>query len=325
MVIAIIAILIGLLLPAVQKVREAAARMKCTNNLRQLGLACHSYNDRNGALPPAIVLPGANVNDGNTSNIDQANVGPNWLIFLLADFEQDNLQKTVNLSGWLTPGGSGGDATWKNLRDKSIGTLICPTDPESGVGKLSSQSAAGVPTWARGNYAANCGPQWFYASVDGSSGDGGFGVPGKGPFTIAKTTRSSSAISKLTDGTSNTIMLAEIRVGLQPSDLRGAWALGFPGSSVIAAHGRIGDDSRPNDPRSCSDDIQKGKDDWQQGMGNWEPCYSYQATARSKHSGGVNVCFADGSVRSIKDNISEATWQFLNSSDDGQVFSMNDL
>ena len=155
-VIAIIAILIGLLLPAVQKVRAAAARMSCQNNLKQLALACHNYNDQNGGLPPALVHPAAVRGDGNTSNVDGAwganQVGPNWLIFLLPHFEQDNLYKTVNVAGWLTPN-TVGDTSWKNLRTNTIKSLQCPSDSNNGL--PCSQSAAGVTTWARGNRSGN--------------------------------------------------------------------------------------------------------------------------------------------------------------------------
>src|SRR3954453_2567341 len=90
-VIAIIAILIGLLLPAVQKVREAAARMSCSNNLKQMGIACHSYHDSNNTLPPAYYCRFANVgwNDPN-------NTGPTWTVLILPYIEQDNLFKQVS-------------------------------------------------------------------------------------------------------------------------------------------------------------------------------------------------------------------------------------
>src|ERR1700712_3913424 len=93
-VIAIIAILIGLLLPAVQKVREAAARAKCTNNLKQVAIACHAYHDQNGRLPPALWVRGSQV--GWT---DENNCGPSWAVVILPFMEQGPLfnQYAVNI------------------------------------------------------------------------------------------------------------------------------------------------------------------------------------------------------------------------------------
>src|SRR4051794_8335969 len=83
-VIAIIAILIGLLLPAVQRVREAAARLSCENNLKQIGLACHSYHDANSALPPSVYMHRGVSEPGS----QYENFGPNWAVLILPHIEQ---------------------------------------------------------------------------------------------------------------------------------------------------------------------------------------------------------------------------------------------
>src|SRR5579864_2283618 len=100
-VIAIIAILIGLLVPAVQKVREAAARIKCTNNLKQIGTALHNHHDTNGWLPPGYL-------DGNTdpSSTPDNDVGPGWgwASFLLPYIEQQNVYNQINFSQGIGTG-----------------------------------------------------------------------------------------------------------------------------------------------------------------------------------------------------------------------------
>src|SRR5205085_2807502 len=99
-VIAIIAVLIGLLLTAVQKVRESANRMKCQNNLKQLGLAAQSYHDTNQRFPVAVRMPYATPgNDPLTGSMGNP-FGPNWVIFMLPYFEQDNLFRQANVNAY---------------------------------------------------------------------------------------------------------------------------------------------------------------------------------------------------------------------------------
>src|SRR5690349_9537123 len=118
-VIAIIAILIGLLLPAVQKIREAAARMKCTNNLKQIGLALHNYHDANNYFPPGYV--DRNTNPASTPDND---LGPGWAwsSFLLPYLEQDNLYKQINFNVAM---GVGANAA---LAQQPLTIFQCPSD-----------------------------------------------------------------------------------------------------------------------------------------------------------------------------------------------------
>src|SRR5438045_2614972 len=119
-VIAIIAILIGLLVPAVQKVREAAARMKCTNNLKQIGLALHNYHGSNNCFPPGYV--DGNMNRASTPDND---VGPGWgwASLLLPYLEQDNIYKQINFN---QPVGMGVNA---QVSRRSLTIHQCPSDP----------------------------------------------------------------------------------------------------------------------------------------------------------------------------------------------------
>src|SRR5262249_39610788 len=128
-VIAIIAILIGLLLPAVQKIREAANRMKCTNNIKQIALGMHNYNDVNATLPPGVYV--RLINPGAISWQDENNIGPNWAVVILPFIEQDNLYNTVSQSiqnyiAWTTGIGGSNDQNWRNLRGNIVPIYKCP-------------------------------------------------------------------------------------------------------------------------------------------------------------------------------------------------------
>src|SRR5436305_4956007 len=118
-VIAIIAVLIGLLLPAVQKVREAASRISCANNLKQLGLALHTYHDANGSFPPGGVTNDQNV---NAAGLNTAG-GPSWLICILPYMEQGNLYQLYN------PNVPTEFPENLALRTTPVKPYSCPSDP----------------------------------------------------------------------------------------------------------------------------------------------------------------------------------------------------
>src|SRR5689334_5943769 len=160
-VIAIIAILIGLLLPAVQKVREAAARAKCTNNLKQIALAYHNYHDASGKFPAAVMYQlGA-----NTTGTETVNFGPNWAVLILPHIEQGPLysQAADSIARYMkTPGEQG----WRSIRGARIPTYLCPSDTGAETPFDGSVIGSG---WARGNYGANTGPSRFGNTVPTSS------------------------------------------------------------------------------------------------------------------------------------------------------------
>jgi prepilin-type N-terminal cleavage/methylation domain-containing protein len=325
-VIAIIAILIGLLLPAVQKVREAAARAKCMNNLKQLGLAAHNYFDANGSLPPAVQMNYAQAgNWGLTSDLNQP-FGPNWAVFILPYIEQDNLFKSVDVAGYH----NSGSQNWRNLRGTTVPTFLCPLETRGNVPfGTGSASAGGYSGWARGNYAANAGPGYWADTVNGSGGDieinwgSGNWIYGNKPVMGINYGAKINLISA-EDGTSNTILFNHLRVGVEARDSRGSWALGMPGASVTVANA-WGDSPTPNDNNEASDDVQYCDQFFYSGigtndlMGCWTGCWSWQAQARSKHSVGNPTCFADGSVRTISNAVSNQTWAYLLSPNDGRA------
>ena len=322
-VIAIIAILIGLLLPAVQKVREAAARTQCSNNQKQLVIACHNYQDANQKLPPTVMQGSFS---GAIDDYNQ-NFGPNWAVLILPYIEQGALYNQAQASIQLYM--VNGDNTWRGIRGTKIKTFLCPSD----VGGEVTANAAGGG-WARGNYGANAGPgmhwnggsvgvanknnnQWqdnnpnwnpveYYPSyMTGWSGGGAMVVNG------------GTKLNTLSDGTSSTILIDELRIGWNGNDIRGTWAMGQAGASISAGNGRI-DTPTPNVSYSGWDDIQGCQDNPNIGMGCCG-CNSWQVTAKSRHTGGVMTGFADGSVKFISNSISQRTWFLIHSRNDGQV------
>jgi prepilin-type N-terminal cleavage/methylation domain-containing protein len=315
-VIAIIAILIGLLLPAVQKIREAANRMSCQNNLKQLGLACHNYHDTVGELPPAVQMQNTGI---NRTVANGQNFGPNWAVLVLPYIEQDNMfrQVAASIGNYML----NGDSNWRAIRSNRIKTLRCPSDP----GVNSDYMSVGN-NWARGNYACNAGgihgPETAWTSTEGGRSPTNDWAWGGLPSTLraggVMCINFGHGIHRIPDGSSNTVMLAEIRTGshLSPQDPRGTWALGFPGASVICGQSSW-DNTVPNTREDNSDDCEGCINDPLNGMGAWPGCPYQQANARSRHTGGVSVCLADGSVRFVKNTISQAQWWYMNASDDG--------
>jgi prepilin-type N-terminal cleavage/methylation domain-containing protein len=297
-VIAIIAILIGLLLPAVQKVREAAARMTCQNNIKQLGIAAHNYHSVHGVLPPGYHGPTPNIHYQNGTQFGPyVNGNPNsgnakWvgvLVYLLPYVEQDNIYKqmrTMNDASYLgTWWGTNPDWT---LAHTTIKTFLCPSDvgegPSSGSVALAHSYDSGPPTGAEGaviyifgdltlgktNYTGVAGPGWN----DGSSAaPAALGANYK-IYTGIFTNRSQIALPHITDGTSNTLMFGEGLGGNYPGtrDYQWTWA----GSGSMATFRGL-----CNGPAGSATAV------------NW-------AGFSSKHTGIVNFCFGDGSVRPLR-------------------------
>jgi prepilin-type N-terminal cleavage/methylation domain-containing protein len=313
-VIAIIAILIGLLLPAVQKVREAAARSKCQNNLKQLGIACHAYHDSNNRLPPAGIDWQANGAHWNSEN----NMGPSWVVLILPYIEQDNLYKAVSTSIMNQMTGVN-DKTWRAIGSSQIPTMRCPSDPFFDINNTRSTSGTASGFWARGSYAANAGPAYGNGGILGQSPNANFGWAGGGPLAV----NYGITLPQLTnlDGSSNTVMVNHIRAGVNAADPRGTWALGVIGWSWTAGC-PTGDCHGPNDTGCCSDDIVGCTDRPDIAMGCWNGGYG-QANGRSAHTGQILVCMADGSGRSVSNSISDQTWYMMLSRNDGQVLSGN--
>ncbi len=299
-VIAIIGILVGLLLPAVQAAREAARRMQCASNLKQLALALHSYHTAQRTFPPAASFPAGEIYQTSV------NFGPNWVILVLPYLEEQQLYKSFDLT---KPISDPANRTW---RGTTINEMLCPSDPNNGLNYAGATGEG--DNWARGNYAANGGGGdlgtiysnvgvWSATSPGWSDGRLG-GVMGP---------NLSFGIKSISDGTTKTILLAEIRSGVNEQDPRGTWALGTAGGSALYCYGSISDDNGPNAANDYSDNI-KGCDYLRDtspgtaallsaGMSCAATLTNDSATSRSCHAGGVQIALCDGSVRFIGDYI----------------------
>ena len=309
-VITIIGILIALLMPAVQTAREAARRTQCINHLKQLSLACLNYEAAFGYLPPAMQF------DSGENPTRSDNYRANWVILILPYLEQQNLADAFNHNNYIS------HAVNRTARGTMLETMICPTD--TGHEEFCNQENG---NWARGNYAANVGlvrlNHLFARSNDWKH-------PQRGGVMGCNASRSMGGIR---DGTSNTLMLAEVRVGLHPIDRRGTWAMGTAGASALVWHGHGGDANGINPANNNSDDIencntlpQAIKDRLMpERMSCWMPCPSYQAAPRSQHIGGVHAAFCDGSVHFLSEYIENGgpwggccrVWDLLNLANDG--------
>jgi len=284
-VIAIIAILISLLLPAVQQAREAARRTQCKNNLKQLGLAVHNYHDTFGSFPCGEVydLPMHFMSQGQ---VDAAYPGKRrrtswgWGCFLLPFMEQGNLHSSLN---YLAPGQgpdgnflpAEGDPLWQN----PMSIFICPSDAG---GTINPYWSSFTPV-SKANYLPNR-PVWaagFHPS------------PWKNP----------TKFKDISDGTSNTLLLGERSMGQTPIRSGGGMWLGRTGSSA-ALNGNCA--WPPNTPLPASVDMAAVEAGLAAINGRNDPL-GIRGAFTSPHPGGIQGAFCDGSVHFVSENIDSIT------------------
>jgi prepilin-type N-terminal cleavage/methylation domain-containing protein/prepilin-type processing-associated H-X9-DG protein len=352
-VIAIIAVLIGLLLPAVQKVREAAARMQCTNNLKQIGLACHNYLDSFGSFPLGGV---------STSKSDWAHESClTWRALILPQMEQNNVYNALNLG--VNPrsdnayDGGAGFTSWMTVTS----TWLCPSDGMNGNGLLPLGSSAnpngqftqstpplnpstGQPATmvSIANYSGSFGDNYAGGPLNGglpwetppdvvtlAPGTARIGYHGywgtnrglPGGFTLGAGqlrgifdygTGQVVTMAGITDGTSNTILAGEV---LPEKTASNAFYVTNGGTAGTTVPINFDSNTFPATDPSCN---QK----WE-GASTPMGC-RFQATAKgfkSRHPGGVNMLFCDGSVHFLKNSISHPTYCALGSRNGGEVVS----
>jgi len=314
-VIAIIAILIGLLLPAVQKVREAAARMSCQNNMKQLGIALHSFHDANGRMPPGGGDDTAPFGNGSSS------WGSSWKVYILPYIEQGNIANK-----WQFNGGSG----WTNANNATlinkitIKTFRCPSSP--------------LPDFTPGTTDSNSIAYQMYTTyvgVAGTTKDNPVNTnisccAGSGPINGGSgvlCTNCQTKMTSITDGTSNTILVGEQGDHLrdnnnQPTLSSGwpltsqgphGWMMGAGGAGVGAACAErqfnITTIRWPINQRGLGDNASNGT--------NFNSGSNFPFS--STHTGGLNMLLADGSVRYFTSSMALATLQALGTKDGSEV------
>ncbi len=347
-VIAIIGVLVGLLLPAVQAAREAARRSQCLNNLKNIGLAMHNYASSLGTLPPA------EVREGNLDSGTQVKTLYGWITMLMPYIEEANAFASTDWNIRLEDRAALGDTSHHII----LKTFTCPSElnPPALIGNANDFYGA------RGNYAGNAGTGWYWAEdvtpeqalrgwlakgnnniLSARPSPTGIHLTSLGLFRVANATRVDPSNSKsdlrgdvrgikfsqITDGTSNTAALCELRL-IPGEDTRGVmhfgpgslymhdWPPNVPVGTVNQQNGLVVEDWS----RYCDREISKE---------HGAPCRSagvtwrgfWQHFSRSYHPGGNNLGLADASSRFVSDDIDIVVWHALATPDGGEVVDLN--
>jgi prepilin-type N-terminal cleavage/methylation domain-containing protein/prepilin-type processing-associated H-X9-DG protein len=294
-VMAIIGVLVALLLPAVQAARESARRARCANNLRQLALGCHNHEQVLGTLPRGGTEPGLPVPAGAN---DESCCGENgaywsWIARLLPFIEQDNLYKQANI-----PTNTIGQS--KPQIATPLAIVYCPSSNMTAKMTMTNPAdfTAGTVIVAVTNYKGNQGSNWDVGQwINIRYGDVREGMRNGDGVLFRNDARAlpKLRLNQITDGTSNTIMIGEV---IPEVEDRNAWAY---------TNGAYATCAIPINAKDAS-----GK--WFP-PGQWQNNYSF----RSRHPGGAQFAFCDGSVRFLTDNIAVQTYRALATRDVGEV------
>jgi prepilin-type N-terminal cleavage/methylation domain-containing protein len=283
-VIAIIAVLVGLLLPAVQKVREAAARTQCVNNLKQLGLASHNIHDTEGSLPPAI---------GYFPAADTTWQSENPLTYLLPYIEQGNLYNAIKAQGGINPGG--GALDYNGNSPIVPKTFLCPSDATL---SQASGISGGDTVQSFGEYAAN---GHVFGTVLTTVSNG---VPTSSNFNWVGY---KTFFSGFPDGLSNTILWIEkVAVCSNPVNGGTRWAARGQGTWMPTV-GLVEGTATHLAPTLVP----------QSGVTSPANCYWYNPS--SSHIGGLQSTLADGSARFISSSITQLTFNIALVPNDGLI------
>jgi len=325
-VIAIIAVLIGLLLPAVQKVREAAARASCANNLKQISLACHNYHDATGDIPPerinsdyaswfVLIMP----------YLEQGNVSRLW-DFNIFYRDQPESARTMQVKIYYCPSRrSSADNLLSVVEDINPDDKTPPPDFDGNL--TDPRFAKGVnPTGALGDYAACVGEYGYFAPTPTELpyGDSANGAFARGNRTSDGKFRSRTNLASIQDGTSNTFLCGEKHVPVGMFG-RGKVGDGSIYSGVWTSHAArvagIGNPlaQGPTDVTPCYAATPAPATT----TGTWRPGTNaiWSRKFGSYHTGVCQFAFCDGSVHAIKNSIDEVNLGRLACRNDGQVIT----
>ena len=324
-VIAIIAVLIGMLLPAVNMAREAGRRAQCVNHLKNIGTALHLHHDSHRKFPPGV--PNCALNKVASGGLSSGAYcqGPNWLAALLFYIEEKKKNTVLKTCMETT---SNVCAECPNLAGNVGATtpplLLCPSarllEEEYNFGGTAGAGVYnGLMNLAKGNYAGNFG-SLYYINTD-LTNNGVFGVVDTGTYSSAEAaTRGRWKISSnkglnigsITDGTSKTIMVSEVLGWKSIKDGRGAWLWSGMGGAAFTAKNLPNSNSLTTALRDniavCEPSIPADND--MRCIQNQANGNNY-ASARSSHPNGVVAVFADVHVLFITDDIDLAVWQSI--------------
>ncbi|HZV05639.1 MAG TPA: DUF1559 domain-containing protein [Gemmataceae bacterium] len=287
-VIAIIGVLIGLLLPAVQKVREAAARIQCKNNLKQIGLALHCYHDRMNGFPPAYfsnLLPGTQPSDPDGDcTWNEKGPGWGWGAFLLNDLEQNNLYRQIRFDLDIK------DPANAAARTMTLKVYICPSEPHSDPFMTVDANGNSLVMLAHSSYIGMNGAPNGVTS-DAFDNNGAF----------IRNTR--LQMKDITDGLSNTLFIGERCTNMSNT----TWVGAVQGSVVPDLRYKDTADQMANAEGDAALVLAHGSTTH---LPNNPVVTDADATA-SFHTNGVNFLFGDGSVQSINSGIDPNVYQAL--------------
>ncbi|MFK7766150.1 MAG: DUF1559 domain-containing protein [Mariniblastus sp.] len=344
-VIAIIGILIGMLLPAVQTVREAARRITCANQMRQVALAVHNYESAHREFPVNQVGPGtANGTGGFNSGYYS------WLVPLLPHIEQNNLFDSFDRTV------SNGDGNSYKMSDTHpnaqavntlIPTFICPSDTPNRNNSIILGSANPAP----GSYAGNLGWPSYATGYSGERSAPGQrkhngAIPVVHPSTPVAWHASEIGMANFQDGTSNTALMSErlIQSGNSASEINNGDRR-LRSLHILERFETLSEivDQMASSHAHVFESAHIGRS-WSSGSPLVAPTYmhvqtpnsemghyntsmdegDFVVTASSRHRGGVNLALVDGSVRFVSDSVSREVWWAVGGRDDGRIESLLD-